>query len=108
MPPNIVTEVEDLVAIRVRLGDIKVAPNQGDQDRVKYKVKEFEEEFGSFVRITLTRLLTLPCWLLKPLDVGCLMVSVCALGLCMQNKHYLEALCNLVQRHGLEPSQPNE
>ena len=42
------TEIKYLIAVNIRLGDVKIASNKGYQERIEDVVKELVEDFISF------------------------------------------------------------
>lgn len=55
--------------MNIGLGDVKVAPNQGYQERVKDKIKKFVKELVSFVHVGNASLLPRICSASQPRDV---------------------------------------
>lgn len=60
------TKVEDLISMNIGFCNIKIASNQGYQERIKNVVKKFVEKFTSFVHITLTKFLSVRVRGLQP------------------------------------------
>lgn len=55
-------EIEDLVAMCIGLGDVEVAPNQGDEEGVKEVVQELVEDLVSLVNVCLAGFEPLKLW----------------------------------------------
>ena len=106
--PNVVAEIEESVPVDIRLGDVEVAADEGDEEGVDEVVEEFVEDLGALARVGLGGLLAVQRWGSEPFNV--VYLGGVSRG-CEQRRirvPSLHSLHHFMQTHALEPPQVDE